>query len=60
MHQDRALAYSMKQAEDGWRWYVYDEDGITVADGADASQAGAQAAVQTMLRREGADMGAMV
>jgi hypothetical protein len=34
-----SFAYSLSQDEDGWRWSVYDEDGVTVADGAHASQA---------------------
>ena len=45
-----ALAYSLSHAEDGWRWSVYDEDGITVADGADIDRDAAQAAVESALR----------
>lgn len=51
MHETRSFAYSLSQSETGWRWSVYDEDGITVARGADASRAAAQAAVESMLNR---------
>jgi hypothetical protein len=50
MHEPRSFAYSLSQREDGWAWSVYDEDGATVARGADASRAAAQAAVDRMLR----------
>jgi hypothetical protein len=46
-----SFAYSLSQVEEGWLWSVYDEDGVTVARGADISRAGAQAAVEHMLRR---------
>jgi hypothetical protein len=49
MHEPRSFAYSLSQREDGWTWSVYDEDGITVARGADLTQAAAQAAVYRML-----------
>jgi hypothetical protein len=45
------FAYSLSQEEEGWRWSVYDEDGETVARGADISRDGAQAAVDRTLRR---------
>ncbi|MDB5444285.1 MAG: hypothetical protein JWP86_1463 [Phenylobacterium sp.] len=51
MHEVRSFAYSLSQREDGWAWCVYDEDGVTVADGAHASRDAAQAAVDRMLRR---------
>lgn len=51
MHEPRSFAYSLSQSENGWRWSVYDEDGVTVARGADASRAGAEAAVESLLRR---------
>lgn len=60
MFETSSLAYSLSQAEDGWRWCVYDEDGVTVADGARPSQAAAQAAVELTLRGAGADAGAAV
>ena len=44
------LAYSLSHAEEGWRWSVYDEDGITVADGANTDRDAAQAAVESALR----------
>ena len=44
------LAYSLSHDEDVWRWSVYDEDGVTVADGAHATQAAAQQAVEITLR----------
>ena len=58
MRETRAFAYSLSQAEDGWRWCVYDEDGMTVAGGATASQAAAQADVERTLRGVGMDFGA--
>jgi hypothetical protein len=45
-----SLAYSLSQAEEGWRWSVYDLDGVTVADGAGADREAAQAAVECALR----------
>jgi hypothetical protein len=48
--QDSPLAYSLTQMESGWRWSVYDLDGVTIADGADATRAAAQAAVERTLR----------
>jgi hypothetical protein len=51
MHEPRSFAYSLCQREDGWWWSVYDEDGVTVADGADHNRAAAQAAVERALRR---------
>lgn len=51
MHEPRSFAYSLSQSETGWRWSVYDEDGVTVARGADPSRAAAQAAVERMLKR---------
>lgn len=44
------LAYSLSQSESGWKWSVYDEDGVTVAAGAEGSQARALAAVDITLR----------
>ena len=49
MPESRSFAYSLSQREDGWSWSVYDEDGETVARGADASRSAAQAAVDRML-----------
>jgi len=43
------FAYSLSQIEDGWRWRVYDQDGVTVADGADTSRAAAEAAVASLI-----------
>jgi hypothetical protein len=53
MGEPRSFAYSLSQAENGWRWSVYDEDGQTVARGADASRDAAEAAVESMLRIAG-------
>lgn len=50
MYEPRSFAYSLSQHEDGWAWSVYDEDGVTVADGAHVSRAAAQAAVDRMLK----------
>ena len=59
MLEGRSFAYSMSHdVDDVWRWCVYDEDGVTVADGAHATQAAAQAAVEQMLRRAGDGMAA--
>ncbi len=58
MREMCSLAYSLSQAENGWRWCVYDEDGVTVADGDLPSQAAAQAAVERTFRQAGADIGA--
>jgi hypothetical protein len=52
MSEPKSFAYSLSQEEDGWRWCVYDEEGVTVADGAHPSQAAAQAAVQRLLQAE--------
>ena len=51
MPQDSYLAYSLSQVDEGWRWSVYDEEGVTVADGADISRDAAEAAVESTLRR---------
>jgi hypothetical protein len=51
MPQDSYLAYSLSQVDEGWRWSVYDEEGVTVADGADVSRDAAEAAVESTLRR---------
>lgn len=48
--QQSSFAYSLSQVENGWRWSVYDEDGVTVAGGADASRDRAQAAVERLLK----------
>lgn len=50
MREGVSFAYSLSQDEHGWRWCVYDEDGVTVADGSHASRAAAQAAVERTLQ----------
>lgn len=45
------FAYSLSHEELGWTWRVFDEDGVTVATGAQASQSDAQAAVEDSIRR---------
>ena len=50
MPEQSALAYSLSQVEAGWRWSVYDEDGVTVARGDHPSRAVAEAAVERLLR----------
>jgi hypothetical protein len=50
MSRDSLFAYSLSQSEEGWRWSVYDEDGVTVADGAHPSRDAAEAAVELTLR----------
>jgi hypothetical protein len=47
---EQSLAYSLSQVEEGWRWSVYDEDGVTIADGAHPSRDAAEAAVALTLR----------
>lgn len=49
MQEPRSFAYSLSQAEDCWRWSVYDEEGVTVNCGADPSRDAAQAAVERTL-----------
>jgi hypothetical protein len=49
MQEQSSLAYSLSQIETGWRWSVYDEDGVVVAGGADPSRDVAQAAVERTL-----------
>jgi hypothetical protein len=51
MIESRSFAYSLSQSEEGWRWSVYDEDGETVARGANSTQAAAKAAVEMLLKR---------
>jgi len=55
MRESKLLAYSLSHDENVWRWSVYDEDGVTVADGANDTQAAAQAAVEITLRSAGGD-----
>ena len=56
MRDGMSLAYSLSHDDDVWRWSVYDEDGVTVADGAHPTQAAALAAVESMLRGAGVDL----
>lgn len=53
MQEPATFAYSLSQSESGWRWSVYDADGETVANGANASQAAAQAEVYRLIRTVG-------
>ena len=50
MPENSPFAYSLSQVEEGWRWSVYDEDGVTVARGAHSSRDAAEAAVESTLR----------
>jgi hypothetical protein len=50
LQQSSSLAYSLNQMESGWRWSVYDLEGVTVANGADVSRDAALKAVQQSLR----------
>lgn len=45
------FAYSLSHEEHGWTWRVFDEDGETVAAGAQLSQSDAQVAVEDTIRR---------
>ncbi|MBX3486101.1 hypothetical protein [Phenylobacterium sp.] len=47
------LAYSLSHDEDVWRWSVYDEEGVTVADGAHETRDAAMAAVRSTLDSAG-------
>ena len=58
MLESKSLAYSLSHDDDVWRWCVYDEDGVTVADGAHATQDAAQAAVEQTLRSAGQELAA--
>ena len=53
MRESKSFAYSLSHDDDVWRWSVYDEDGVTVADGVHATQDAAQAAVERLLRLAG-------
>jgi len=50
MPENSPFAYSLSQIEEGWRWSVYDEDGVTVAGGAHPDRDAAVAAVESTLR----------
>ena len=50
MPERSPFAYSLSQVEEGWRWSVYDEDGVTVARGAHPSRDAAEAAVESTLK----------
>lgn len=56
MSEARSFAYSLSQDEGVWRWSVYDEDGVTVADGWRPTQADALADVQDRLKTAGVDL----
>ena len=45
------FAYSLSHEACGWSWQVFDEDGETVATGAQPSRSDAQAAVEDTIRR---------
>ena len=49
MQSTQQLAYCLSQADGGWIWRIYDEDGRIVASGADADRQAAQAAVNARL-----------
>ncbi|MBL8552743.1 MAG: hypothetical protein JNL41_00590 [Phenylobacterium sp.] len=49
MRDGMLLAYSLSHDEDVWRWSVYDEEGVTVADGSHETQDAAMAAVRSAL-----------
>lgn len=60
MYENRSFAYSLSQREDGWSWSVYDEDGVTVARGADADRSAAEAAVERTLLAPPSPAGAIL
>jgi uncharacterized protein YegP (UPF0339 family) len=43
-------AYSLSHNEGGWAWRVMNEDGETVATGANASQSDAKSAIEASIR----------
>ena len=45
------FAYSLTHEERGWSWRVFDEEGETVAAGAQPSQSDARQAVEDIIRR---------
>lgn len=49
MQEPRSFAYSLSQGDTEWTWSVIDEDGVTVAGGADPNRSAAEAAVQSTL-----------
>lgn len=53
MQEPAHFAYSLSQSESGWRWSVYDLDGEMVANGANSSQAAAQAEVFRLIQTPG-------
>lgn len=48
---DSMFAYSLSQAEKGWRWCIYDQAGEIVAFGVGECQSEAKAAVERGLNR---------
>lgn len=58
MTESQSLAYSLSQDDHGWRWCVYDEDGVTVANGENGSRDAAKAAVELTMRRARGDLAA--
>lgn len=44
--EETMLSYSLKSKEQGWAWYVVDEDGETVASGVAVDRDVADAAVR--------------
>jgi hypothetical protein len=59
MQDNSPFAYSLSQVDEGWRWSVYDENGVTVADGANPSRDAAQAAVESTLKSPPAPFAAL-
>lgn len=49
------FAYSLAQAESGWAWRIFDEEGEMVAHGVDLSQLAAQASVESAIQRAAAE-----
>ncbi len=49
MRDERSLAYSLSREADAWRWSVYDEDGVTLAEGVGRSLEAAHNAVNRLL-----------
>lgn len=52
---DMPFAYSLAQADSGWAWRIFDEQGEMVAHGTDLSQLAAQAAVEDAIMRAAAE-----
>lgn len=49
--EETHCAYSLCQTDSGWMWRLFDEDGVTIADGSAPDQASAQKSVMAAFWR---------